>query len=195
MVAFLEDLRVEIKRAVQSVLHAKIDYLVMGMSAETFWGGKNGAEEFVKFMGELSGGLGVTTGAAACGKVMETYGVKKIGIITPYQEVGDGQVVDFFTEIGCEVMGIYGMKCATATSISEVPKEEIKDAFRKVDGKDVELLIQAGTNLLAGEAAAEMELELRKPVIAINVATVWHAYRTNGIMDQIKGWGSLLEKH
>ncbi|CAG8979905.1 hypothetical protein HYALB_00011269 [Hymenoscyphus albidus] len=195
MVKFLEELRVEMKRAVESVLHAKIDYLVMGMSAETFWGGANGAQEFVSFMASLSGGLGVTTGAAACGAIMKTYGAKNIGIITPYQEVGDQQVVDFFTEIGCVVKGIYGMRCESATSISEVTGEEIKSAFRSVDGEDVELLIQAGTNLLAGKAAAELEVELGKPVIAINTATVWHAYRTNGIMDKIEGWGSLLEKH
>jgi len=60
MEAFLEELRREIKTAVQSVLHAKVDYLTMGMSAETFWGGSAGAEEFVKFMGELSGGLGIS---------------------------------------------------------------------------------------------------------------------------------------
>ena len=195
MVKFLEELRVEMKRAVESVIHAKIDYLVMGMSAETFWGGKDGAAEFVSFMSELSGGLGVTTGAAACEAVMKTYGAKRIGIITPYQEVGDQQVVDFFTQIGCDVAAIHGLKCASATSISEVTKEEIKNAFRKVDAPDVELLIQAGTNLLAGHACAEMEIELGKPVIAINTATVWHAYRTNGILDQITGWGSLLEKH
>ncbi|PQE13767.1 Asp Glu hydantoin racemase protein [Rutstroemia sp. NJR-2017a BVV2] len=195
MVAFLEDLRVQIKHAVDSVCHAKIDYLVMGMSAETFWGGKDGAAEFVNFMGKLSGGLAVTTGAAACGAVMDAYKVKRIGIITPYQPVGDQQVVDFFTQIGCEVAAIKGLKCETATSISMVTAEEIKDAFRSVDGPDVELLIQAGTNLLAGKAAAELEEELGKPVIAINTATVWHAYRTNGIMDQISGWGSLLEKH
>ncbi|KAF4626969.1 hypothetical protein G7Y89_g11187 [Cudoniella acicularis] len=115
MVAFLEELRVQIKTAVQSVCHAKVDFLVMGMSAETFWGGKTGAEEFVKFMGTLSGGLRVTTGAAACAA--------------------------------------------------------------------------AGTNLLAGKAAAELEKELGKPVIAINTATVWHAYRSNGILDKVEGWG------
>jgi maleate isomerase len=195
MVKFLEELRVEMKRAVQSVVHAKVDYLVMGMSAETFWGGKDGAAEFVAFMGELSGGLGVTTGAAACEAVMKTYGAKRIGIITPYQEVGDQQVVNFFTQIGCDVAAIHGLKCASATSISEVTGEEIKAAFRKVDGPDVELLIQAGTNLLAGHACAELEVELGKPVIAINTATVWHAYRTNGVIDKITGWGSLLEKH
>jgi maleate isomerase len=84
MEAFLEDLRREIKRAVESVLHAKIDYLVMGMSAETFWGGADGAKEFIRFMSELSGGLGVTTGADACGQVMKAYGAKTIGVITPY---------------------------------------------------------------------------------------------------------------
>lgn len=195
MVAFLAELRVEMKRAVQSVCHAKVDYLVMGMSAETFWGGKDGAAEFVSFMSELSGGLGVTTGAAACEAVMKAYGVKKIGIITPYQPVGDQEVVDFFTQIGCEVKDIHGFKCPTATSIADVTGEEIKDAFRKVDGPDVELLIQAGTNLLAGKSCAELEEELGKPVIAINTATVWHAYRTNGIMDKLEGWGSLLSKH
>jgi maleate isomerase len=195
MVTFLEELRHEIKRAVESVCHAKVDYLVMGMSAETFWGGKEGAAEFVRFMSELSGGLGVATGAAACAAVMKAYGAKRIGIITPYQPVGDEQVVDFFTQIGCDVAAIHGFKCDTATSISLVTAEEIKGAFRKVDGPDVELLIQAGTNLLAGKAAAELEEELGKPVIAINTATVWHAYRSNGIMDQFPGWGSLLEKH
>ncbi|KAL3422834.1 hypothetical protein PVAG01_04581 [Phlyctema vagabunda] len=195
MVAFLEDLRIQMKHAVESVCHAKVDFLVMGMSAETFWGGKDGAAEFVKFMTDLSGGLGVTTGAAACNAVMKTYNVKKLGIITPYQPVGDQQVVDFFTQIGCEVVAIHGLKCESATSISHVTAAEIKEAFKKVDLPEVELLIQAGTNLLAAKAAAELEQELGKPVIAINTATVWHAYRTNGIMDQIPGWGSLLEKH
>ncbi|KAN0094095.1 hypothetical protein V8E51_017279 [Hyaloscypha variabilis] len=170
MEAFLVELRSQMKLAVESVCHAKIDYL-------------------------LSGGLGITTGAAACGAVIDVYKAKKIGIITPYQPVGDQQVVDFFTQIGCEVKAIYGFKCPTATSIAEVTEEEIKRAFRSVDGEDVDLLIQAGTNLLAGKAAAELAVELGKPVIAINTATVWHAYRTNGIKDQISGWGSLLEKH
>lgn len=195
MDAFLVDLRTEIQRAVESVCHAKVDYLVMGMSAETFWGGAEGAKEFMAFMKKLSHGLDITTGADSCREVMKAYGAKRIGIITPYQPVGDQQVIDFFTQIGCEVVSLYGMKCASATSIADVTSDEIKAAFRKVDGPDVDLLIQAGTNLLAAKTAAELEVELGKPVIAINVATIWHAYRTNGIKDQIKGWGSLLEKH
>lgn len=193
-VAFLESLREEIGAAVTGVMTAKPDYLVMGMSAETFWGGKEGAAEFMKWMNDLSG-LEVTTGAAACKAALDAYGAKRIGVITPYQPVGDQQVVDFFTQMGYEVAAIHGLKCDSATSIGDVTPEEIKAAFRAVDGADVDLLIQAGTNLPASIVAAEMEIELGKPVLAINTATVWHAYRTNGIDDQIEGFGSLLAEH
>ena len=42
--------------------------------------------------------------------------------------------------------------------------------------------------------AAEFEIEFKKPVIAINTATYWHAQRANGISDKIDGFGSLLSR-
>lgn len=97
--------------------------------------------------------------------------------------------------MGYTVHMIKGLRCDTATSIAEVHPDTIKEAFRTVNAPDVDALLQAGTNLPAARAAAEMEEELGKPVIAINTATLWHAYRTNGILDKVQGFGSLLEKH
>ncbi|KAF2166674.1 hypothetical protein M409DRAFT_36698 [Zasmidium cellare ATCC 36951] len=194
MVAFLEYLRTTIEAAVKSVLHCQPTYLVIGMSAETFWGGKDGAEQFEKFMHDISG-LRVTTGAHAAKSALDAYGAKNIGIVTPYQPVGDQQVVDFFEGLGFKVHAIIGLRCETATSIAEVHPDEIKEAFRKVNVDGVDALFQAGTNLPAAKAAAEMEKELGKPVIAVNTATVWHAYRTNGIENKIEGFGSLLSEH
>jgi maleate isomerase len=194
MIAFLEHLRTTIVAAVSSVLHCQPTYMVMGMSAETFWGGTSGAKEFEDFMHQISG-LDVTTGAHAAKAALDAYGAKKIGIITPYQAVGDQQVVDFFQGMGYVVHTIVGLRCETATSIAEVPPAVIKQAFRDVDAEDVDALFQAGTNLPAAIAAAEMEVELGKPVIAVNTATVWHAYRTNGIVDKLEGFGSLMSKH
>ena len=194
MVAFLEQLRGTIQGCVEQVCMCKPTYMVMGMSAETFWGGKDGAEQFERFMRETAG-LDVTTGALAAKTALDRYGAKTIGIITPYQAVGDQQVVDFFTAMGFRVHAIKGLRCTTATNIAEVPPETIKAAFREVNAPDVDALLQAGTNLPAAIAAAEMEVELGKPVIAINTATLWHAYRTNGIMDKVEGFGSLLMEH
>ncbi len=192
--SFLEDLRAETGRAIRDVVTCKPDYLVMGMSAETFWGGAAGNEAFEAWVQEQSGGLRVSTGAAACDAALKKFGARKIGVITPYQPVADAQVRGFFTDLGYEVGQVHGLKCPTATAIADVTAQEVRAAFLAVDAPDVDVLVQAGTNLAAVTVAAELERELGKPVIAINAATVWHALRANGIHDHIIGFGSLFEK-
>ncbi|MEU5990008.1 arylmalonate decarboxylase [Spirillospora sp. NPDC047418] len=189
--AFLEGLRREIGAAVESVLTCEPDHLVMGMSAETFWGGVDGNAEFERWIGELSG-LPVTTGASACHAALSRLGVSRIGVVTPYQPVADEQVRGFFTQLGYDVAAVRGLKCGSATSIADVTRAELRAAFAEVDGPDVEALVQAGTNLPVMGVAAELEEELGKPVVAINAATLWHAYRSNGITDRVPGAGRLL---
>ena len=43
--------------------------------------------------------------------------------------------------------------------------------------------------------AATAERWLKKPVIAINTATYWHALRTCGFDDKVQGFGTLLTDH
>jgi maleate isomerase len=168
---------------------------VMGMSSETFWGGKEGAAKFEALMKDLSGGLDTTTGAQAVNAALGKLGARRIGIITPYQSLGDEQVKAYMTECGFEVAAIHGLKCSTAKAIADVQPKVLKEAFRKDDGPDVDALIQVGTNLFCAKVAAEMEKEVKKPVIAINTATVWWAYRSHGIEDQVAGFGRLLEEY
>src|SRR5690606_33811284 len=172
-----------------TVMTCKPDYVVMGMSAETFWGGVQGNAAFEENVRELTG-LEVTTGATAAGEALKAFGARRIGIVTPYQPVGDEQVVDYFTELGFDVAAITGLCSESATSIADESPETLREAFLSVDAPDVDALIQCGTNLECIAVAAELEQELGKPVIAINVATMWHAFRSNGIEDRIAGYGS-----
>ncbi|MEU5842167.1 arylmalonate decarboxylase [Rhodococcus sp. NPDC047139] len=190
---FREGLNAALPSALEIVMTCDPEYIVMGMSAETFWGGVAGNAAFEENVRSLTG-LGVTTGATAAAEALKAFGAKKIGIVTPYQPVGDEQVVAYFTELGFEVHAIHGLCSASATSIADETPETLRAAFLAVDGPDVDALIQAGTNLEAIAVAAELEGELGKPVIAINAATIWHALRTNGIDDKIAGFGSLLER-
>ena len=89
--AFMQDLRSTIADSVRMACQCFPTYLVMGMSAETFWGGKDGAAKFEAFMHDLSG-LSVSTGARAAQAALDKFGARRIGIITPYQPVGDQQV-------------------------------------------------------------------------------------------------------
>jgi maleate isomerase len=168
---FMIDLRTEIGSAVKNVMTACPDFMVMGMSSETFWGGIEGATKFEALMKDLSGGLDITTGAQAVNEALRVLGAKKIGVITPYQTVGDEQVRAYLTEVGFDVADVHGLKCPTAKAIADVEPETLKEAFRKVNGPDVQALVQAGTNLFCAKVAAEMEIELGKPVIAINTVS------------------------
>ncbi|GJM42372.1 MAG: decarboxylase [Ardenticatenaceae bacterium] len=193
MEALLEQIRVEIQFAVERVATAEVDYMVMGMSAETFWGGMAGNREFIHNIKKWSG-LDVATGAEACERALNLFGVKKIGVVTPYQPIGDENVVKFFNEIGVDVVRIKGLKCPTAVSIAHVSEAELRQALIEVDGDDVDALVQAGTNLSMVGLADEAERWLGKPVIAINAATWWMALRENGIEDKVYGCGRLLRE-
>lgn len=190
----LDQIRDEIGHAVARVLTCEPDYMVMGMSAETFWDGVEGNRKFTQRIRDLSG-LQVATGAEACERALGVFKAKRIGVVTPYQEIGDKNVVRFFSDLGTEVVSIKGLKCPTAVAIAHVSEDTLRDALRAVDSDKVDALVQVGTNLSMLRLADEAERWLHKPVIAINAATWWHALRANDIRDRVEGCGSLMRLH
>lgn len=192
--ALLGQIRSSIKTAIRDVLTCEPDYLVMGMSAETFWGGKEGGARFTREVEDASG-LKVATGAAACEGAVRALQLDRIAVLTPYQPVGDEQVRGFFAELGVEVVRLHGLRCPSATAIAAVQPDTLRPLLRELDGDDVDAVIQVGTNLSMLRIADEMEHELGKPVVAINAATLWQALRENGFDDQFDGFGVLLREH
>lgn len=190
----LVQIRDEIGAACERVLTCEPDYMVMGMSAETFWGGVEGNREFVRQINEITG-LEVATGAEACERALKLFGARRIGVVTPYQPVGDQNVVRFFSEIGFDVAAIEGLRCPTAVSIAHVDTDTLRNAILAVNSPDVDAIVQCGTNLSMVGLADEAERWLGKPVIAINAATWWMALRDNGINEKIYGSGTLLREH
>lgn len=181
--------------AVRSVMTCEPDYLVMGMSAVTFYGGAKGADEFQRTI-EKEAGIGVTTGSHACTAALRACGgVKRIAFLSPYYPVANAEVRGYFAEMGFETVRDLPLQCPSWRAIAQVPESRLRDVLRQLDGPDVDAIVQVGTNLSMIRLAAAAELWLGKPVIAINTATYWHALRANGIQDKIAGFGALLEKY
>ena len=179
--------------AVRSVCTCKPDHLVMGMSAVTFFGGIKGADAFIRSIEEVSG-LSVTIGSHATTAALRAYGgVRRIAVLSPYWPVMNEAVCGYFTEQGFSVVRDLALQCRSWTGIAEVSSTQCRDALRRLDGDDVDAIVQVGTNLSMVKLAAAAELWLGKPVVAINTATYWHALRTNGIADRMPGFGRLLE--
>ena len=195
--AFIDEIRKTIPDAVRDIMTCEPSYIMMGMSAETFWGGLEGNAEFeARLREDLGPAIGLTSGAAALKAAIDCFGAKRVAALTPYQSVGDLQVRRFLEESGYEVTNVVGLKCDTATSIAHTPPSEVIDAvMNQLDGDDVDIIVQAGTNLSTLGIFPTLEKHLRKPLIPINVATVWHALRAQGIEDKFFGCGWLMENY
>jgi maleate isomerase len=194
--ALMDAIRGTIMDAVDAVMSCQPDYLVMGMSAETFWDGLEGSIELEKRI-EARAGVKVAMGSDACRAALRTLApeAQRIAVITPYQPVGDRQVIRFFGDCGYEVAALKGLKCESPVAIAHVSERTLRDAIVELNGPSVDAIVQVGTNLAMARLAAVAEFWLDKPVIAINTATYWWALRQNGIMDRMRGFGALLEKH
>lgn len=180
--------------AVDSVMSCEPDRLVLGISAETFWDGLKASRDLKKHLQERTG-LPVSMGSEACAAAFAALGMRRLGVVTPYQPVGDRNVVRFFEESGFEVRRIKGLKCESPVKIAHVSESELRDALIEVDGDDIDGIVQVGTNLAMARLAASAEIWLKRPVVAINTAIYWHALRESGITDRVGGFGALLERH
>ena len=192
----MNDIRGALFPALEAVLSCHPDYVVLCMSAETFWDGLEGSKKLQRKLDSVAK-CGVVMGSDACQAALRAYGrgIKRLGVITPYMPIGDRQVRRFFTECGFEVVNLLGLKCKSPVLIAHESAKTLRDGINRVNRGKVDAIVQVGTNLAMAEVAAMAEFWLDKPVIAINTATYWYALRQYGIKDKVQGWGSLLSQH
>ncbi len=182
--------------AIDAAMTMSPDHVIMGMSAETFWDGADGAERLRHALVERTGGVKVTMGSTAVDAALQLCGqIRRIAVITPYMPVGDEQVRRYFEDKGYEVVRIIGLQSPSPIMIAHESPEKLKRTVEEIDDHSIEAIVQTGTNLAFAKVAAFAEFWLEKPVIAVNTASYWHALRANGIADKVDGFGFLLADH
>jgi maleate isomerase len=170
-------------QAVDVLKSCEMQYLVMGMSAATFWDGRKGAEQYLDMMRQRAG-VDVSCGSFATEAALNVYKAKRIAFLSPYFPVANDQVRRFYQDCGFTVVRDLCLRRPSPVQIAHTTDEMCRDALKQV-----------GTNLSMVRFAAAAEWYLGKPVIAINTATYWHALRACGINDKLQGFGKLLSHH
>jgi maleate isomerase len=180
--------------AIDVLRTCEMDYMIMGMSAATFWNGREGAAKYIKMMEDRSQ-VGVSCGSFGTEAALNVYKAKRIAFLSPYFEVANKEVRRFYSDCGFTVVRDICLERPSPVQIAHTTDEMCRQTLQKLDGDDVDAIVQVGTNLSMTRLAAAAELFLGKPVIAINTATYWHALRAQGITDKVAGFGNLLECH
>lgn len=84
----MDSIRAELMQAVDRVMTCEPDYLIMGMSSETFWDGLDGSIKLRERV-EARAGVKVAMGSDACQAALKRYGARRLGVVTPYMPVAD----------------------------------------------------------------------------------------------------------
>jgi maleate isomerase len=188
---------VALEEAVDRVVTCRPDHLVLGISAESVWGG--GLEPSRRIAARIrarAGDLPITQAADALPAAFEALGIgRRIGLLTPYFPVAEPHLKEFFQAFGVTVVRAIHLSCTGPVEIGQTTEQELIRALRRLDGPDVDAIVQFGANLPMGRIAAEAERWLEKPVLAVNTVTYWHALRSGGIADRLHGFGRLLWEH
>jgi maleate isomerase len=188
---------VALEEAIDRVVTCRPDHIVLGISAESIWGGGlEPSRKIAKRIRDRAGDVPVTQAADALPAAFQALGIKrKIGLLTPYFPVAAGHLGKFFAEFGLEVVRAVHLSCTGPVEIGFTTERQLITALREIDGDDIEGIVQFGANLPMQRVAAEAERWLFKPVLSVNTVTYWHALRSGGIKDKLYGYGSLMWDH
>ena len=180
--------------ALDEVVTCRPDHVILGISALAVWGGSKATSDALKAsIGARAGGLGVSIATEAIVEALHAHGVKRrIAIVEPYYPVIQPRMQSYFAECGFEIVRFNHMRGPQLTEYTRVTAKDMIAALRSIDGPEVEALVQFGANLPMAAVADHAERWLGKPVIALNIATYWHALRHSGIDDKFSGHTRLL---
>lgn len=173
------------------------DRIILGVSAESIWGGGlSAAGKITDRIKAIAGDVAVTQAADALPAALKAFNVRgKIAVLHPYGDFGDAKLRKYFDDVGQPVARTSPVAVTSLAAIADVTMKNMVDAVRTVDGDDVEAIVQFGANLPFGRVAAAAEMWTGKPVIAVNIATYWHALRSDGIDHKVDGYGRLFSEH
>src|SRR5206468_5839524 len=75
-------------RAIADIVTCEPDYLVLGMSSQSFWNGREGHAALQRRAQDLCG-LRLATGASAIERALDVLGVRRFSMLSPYPPIAD----------------------------------------------------------------------------------------------------------
>jgi maleate isomerase len=196
--ALMSDVNASLERAVDVAMTCEPDHLIIGIAADSIWGGgfdkvKEVKDRIAARIAHAGSSIDVTMPADAIAHAFKALNVgKNIAVISPSLPGIDANLHELYESLGCRLVRSKHLGIKLSPLIAQVPEAVLRDAIRELDGDDIDAIVQIGANLPFRRVAVEAENWLGKPVLAVNTVSYWHALRTSGINDKVYQEGRLL---
>ena len=139
-----------------------------------------------------------TTCHQAIDYALRKYQAKNIGILTPFEALGNASARKMFHDLGYNVVADVGLACGNTQHIAHIPDQLKQSAILKLldpKSNNLDAIVQCGTNMSFVNLAEKLEASIGIPLLSINAVVLWHALRSNGISDKLFKASRILRDH
>jgi maleate isomerase len=179
--------------AAAALSDTKPDIIVFHCTANSMENGFAGEAALVETIVSASGCPAITT-AQAIRQALARCGIQKLVLISPYVKETNDHEVKYLTEAGFTVLHELGLGLEGEAYPTVTPQQWIDIVKANTrEGADGYFLSCTNTRMI--EAIADLERDLRKPVINSNQATLWTCFHKLEISPKIDNLGCLFQKN
>lgn len=189
----LERLAKEVEQGVKELTSARVDVILYGCTAGSFFKGVKGDEDLIEQI-ERVGLIPATTPSTAMIMALARLKINKVSVATPYSRLMDERLKKFLEGNGIDVIDIDGLRQTTVSGLTQFPPRKIYQLVKNVDNIKSDGILIPCTNFPVIDLIDSLEHDLHKPVITANQALFWHALRILGINKTIEGFGGILKE-
>lgn len=137
-------------------------------------------------------GVPAFTATRAIIEALHAVGAKRITVCSPYTKAIDEAEHEFFSAAGFEILGSAHLGIADSYALADPTPDDIHALWQKSWHADAEASLITCLNMNSQTVIERIERESGKPVITSTQATLWKLLRASGVVDRLKGYGTLL---
>lgn len=164
----------DIERGTEYLATANPDVIIYGVTAGSFFKGREYDAEIEDTIEDLTGIPGITA-SSAIRRALDALDVESVAVATPYIEEFNDRLEEYLVDSGFSVAAMEGLGITEGFDIGMVPPEEMYNEVQQTDHQDADAVVISGTNYRTVDVIDELEADLGKPVVAANTAAFWNA--------------------
>lgn len=138
-------------------------------------------------------GIEATSSVLAMVELLRGAGFTKLGLVSPYVDQVQRQIVQTLATEGFEVVAERHLSLSENFAFAEVTPLQIEDMIRAVAKAGPQAIVIMCTNLRGASLVDALERALSVPILNSVATAIWGGLRIAGVpTDRVKRWGRLF---
>jgi len=172
----------EIEYAAKSLTKIEPDVIGFACTSGSYLRGLEGERQLRQVMVKAGAKVAITTSSSLI-SALQSLGVRRIAVGTPYPENMGSLLGKFLTDAGFEPVSVINMELDEV--VDRIPDEEVWRLAQTAMRPEAEALFLACTGVPTFDLLRPLEEHLHIPVLSANQVTMWEALRLANIQPAI----------